>query len=86
VPRLCAAFNRGTFLTDGGNVQPSLSSDYYYLSSPSNHYSRIIHEYETDGLGYAFAYDDVNSNGENEAGLVAGSDPQLLQIVVGGFS
>ncbi|KAK6070480.1 glucanase b [Seiridium cupressi] len=86
VPRLCAAFNRGTLLANGGNVQPSLSSDSYYLSSPNNHYSRIVHEYETDGLGYAFSYDDVNPNGENEAGLVAGSDPQLLQIVIGGFS
>jgi hypothetical protein len=86
VPRLCAAFNRGTLLETGGNVQPSLSSDFYYLTSPNNHYSRIVHQHEADGLGYAFAYDDVNPDGENQAGLVAGPDPQLLHIVVGGFS
>ncbi|KAK9783824.1 putative Glucanase B [Seiridium cardinale] len=86
VPRLCAAFNRGTLFSDGGNIQPSLSSDFYYLSSPNNHYSRIVHSYESDGLGYAFSYDDVNPDGENQAGLVAGADPQLLHVVVGGIS
>ncbi|KAH6639982.1 glucanase B [Truncatella angustata] len=86
VPRLCAAFNRGTLLGAGGNVQPSLGSDSYYQTSPNNHYSRIVHQYEADGLGYAFSYDDVNPSGENEAGLVAGPDPKLLEIVIGGSS
>ncbi|ETS80917.1 hypothetical protein PFICI_08446 [Pestalotiopsis fici W106-1] len=85
VPRLCAAFNRGTFLQDGGNVQPKQPSSDYYQSNPNNHYSRIIHQYETDGQGYAFSYDDVNPDGENSAGLVAGPDPRLLHIVLGGI-
>lgn len=67
-------------------MQPSVSGDEYYKSSPCNHYARIVHQYEADGLGYAFSYDDVNPSGENEAGLVSGPDPQLLEIVIGGFS
>ncbi|CAJ2509535.1 Uu.00g145610.m01.CDS01 [Anthostomella pinea] len=86
VPRLCAAFTRTTLLVDGGDVQPSLSSDSYYQQSPTNHYSRLVHEYETDGRGYAFSYDDVNPSSENEAGVVAGANPQVLQLTVGGFS
>lgn len=85
VPRLCAAFNRATLLMDGGDVQPALGSDSYYQNSPSNHYSRIVHHWETDGLGYAFSYDDVNPAGQNEAGAVWGENPQLLEIAIGGF-
>lgn len=56
VPRLCAAFHRTTALMlPGGTVQPGLSSEYFYESNPTNHYSRIVHEYEVDGKGYAFA-------------------------------
>ncbi|KAI1397677.1 glycoside hydrolase family 64 protein [Hypoxylon fuscum] len=86
VPRLCAAFYRSTLLIDGGNTQPSLGSDSYYTVDPTSHYSRIVHEYETDGKGYAFSYDDVNPNGQNEAGVVSGANPQTLQLTVGGFS
>ncbi|KAI0116183.1 glycoside hydrolase family 64 protein [Hypoxylon sp. NC0597] len=86
VPRLCAAFYRTTLLIDGGNVQPGPSRDSYYTNSPTSHYSRIVHKYETDGKGYAFSYDDVNPGGENEAGVVAGLSPQTLQLEVGGFS
>lgn len=56
VPRLCAAFHRTTALmVPGGNLQPSLSAEHFYMSNPTNHYSRIVHEYEVDGKGYAFA-------------------------------
>ncbi|KAH7363953.1 hypothetical protein BKA65DRAFT_603132 [Rhexocercosporidium sp. MPI-PUGE-AT-0058] len=84
VPRLCAAFNRSTFLIHGGNVQPSLSSNFYYNTSPTNHFSRIIHEYESDGKGYAFPYDDVNPSGEDQSGTVSARDPLVLAIRVGG--
>lgn len=86
VARLCAAFNRGTLLLDGGNYQPSLGSDSYYTTSPNNHYSRIVHEHEDGGLGYAFSYDDVNPAGENAAGTVSGADPTLMRITVGGWT
>jgi hypothetical protein len=85
VPRLCAAFNRSTFLINGGNVQPSLSSNSYYGTSPTNHYSRIVHNYESDGKGYAFSYDDVNPSGEDQSGTVSASDPLVLAIRVGGI-
>ena len=84
VPRLCAAFNRSTFLTNGGNVQPSLPSSSYYGTSPTNHFSRIVHQYEVDGKGYAFSYDDVNPSGEDQSGIVSISDPLVLAIRVGG--
>ncbi|KAI1486465.1 glycoside hydrolase family 64 protein [Biscogniauxia mediterranea] len=86
VPRLCAAFTRTTLLVDGGDLQPSLTRDSYYQNSPTNHYSRIVHSYETDGRGYAFSYDDVNPDNENEAGVVSGVNPTVLELTVGGFS
>ncbi|KAK7421159.1 hypothetical protein QQZ08_010089 [Neonectria magnoliae] len=84
VPRLCAAFVRSTLLIDGGNVQPSVSSDSYYSVNPTNHYSRIIHKYEVDGKGYAFPYDDVNPDGnENASGTVSSGNVDSLTIYVG---
>jgi hypothetical protein len=85
VPRLCAAFNRATLLSDSGNQQPGVGSVTYYTQSPNNHYSRIIHQWEMDGRGYAFSYDDVNPAGQNEAGAVWGPSPTLLEIGIGGF-
>ncbi|KAK5625645.1 hypothetical protein RRF57_001361 [Xylaria bambusicola] len=86
VPRLCAAFHRTTLLLDGGNTQPSLSADSYYTSDPTSHYSRIVHVYEEDNIGYAFSYDDINPEGENASGTVAGDGPTLLKVTVGGWS
>ncbi|KAH6951129.1 hypothetical protein BKA56DRAFT_505913 [Ilyonectria sp. MPI-CAGE-AT-0026] len=84
VPRLCAAFVRSTLLLDGGNVQPSLGSDSYYMVDPTNHYSRVIHKYEVDGKGYAFSYDDVNPDGnENASGIVSSGNVDNLTIFVG---
>ncbi|OKL62749.1 hypothetical protein UA08_01306 [Talaromyces atroroseus] len=88
VPRLCAAFNRATFLLDGGNVQPSLPESDYYTTLPNNYYSKVVHKYEVDGKGYAFSYDDVNPSGsdENASGEVSSLKPKVLAITVGGPS
>ncbi|KAI1325534.1 glycoside hydrolase family 64 protein [Xylariaceae sp. FL0255] len=88
VARLCAAFDRSTLLLNGGNVQPSLPSSSYYTTSPTNHYARIVHNYEADGVGYAFAYDDVNPAGQNAAGTVSdnGIGSTLLRVTAGGWS
>ncbi|KAI9827983.1 MAG: hypothetical protein M1819_006826 [Sarea resinae] len=86
VPRLCAAFDRTTLLLSGGNVQPSLGSSSYYTTSPTNWYSKFVHQYEVDGKGYAFPYDDVNPAGENESGVVSDPSPQLLTVTIGGPS
>ncbi|KAF4974227.1 hypothetical protein FZEAL_8842 [Fusarium zealandicum] len=84
VPRLCAAFVRSTLLADGGHVQPSLGSDSYYKADPTNHYSRIVHAYEVDNKGYAFPYDDVNPDGnENASGVVSSGNPDTLTIHIG---
>ncbi|KEY70783.1 hypothetical protein S7711_03278 [Stachybotrys chartarum IBT 7711] len=83
IPRLCAAFVRSTLLSQGGEVQPSLGSSNYYLVDPTNHYSRIVHEHEVDGKGYAFAYDDVNPGSENASGTVSSGQPDTLTIFIG---
>ncbi|RFU80726.1 glycoside hydrolase family 64 [Trichoderma arundinaceum] len=84
IPRLCAAFVRSTLLIDGGDVQPSLNSSYHYRVSPTHHYSRIVHELQVDGRGYAFSYDDVNPDGhEDVSGLVSSGNPDTLTIYVG---
>jgi hypothetical protein len=85
VPRICAAFNRGTLLKTGGNIQPGLSAENYYSAPPSNWYSKFVHQYEIDGKGYAFPYDDVNPDvGVDQAGVVADAQPSLLTVIVGG--
>ncbi|RFU77496.1 glycoside hydrolase family 64 [Trichoderma arundinaceum] len=84
VPRLCAAFVRSTLLIAGGNVQPGVSQSQYYTVSPTNHYSRLVHQFEVDGRGYAFPYDDVNPDGsENASGTLASGAPGTLTIYVG---
>ncbi|RWA06910.1 hypothetical protein EKO27_g8203 [Xylaria grammica] len=76
----------GPLLLPGGNVQPSLGAASYYTVSPTSHYSRVVHQYEVNGIGYAFSYDDVNPDGENASGTVAGDNPTLLKVTVGGWS
>lgn len=84
IPRLCAAFVRSTLLIQGGDVQPSLNSSYHYTVSPTHHYSRLVHELQVDGRGYAFSYDDVNPDGhEDVSGLVSSWNPDTLTIYVG---
>ena len=85
VPRLCAAFNRGELLISGGDVEPSLPPTKYYTNHVNNHYSRLVHEMEADGIGYAFSYDDVAPNNmANQAGLILANNPTLMTIIVGG--
>ncbi|VUC22482.1 unnamed protein product [Clonostachys rosea] len=84
IPRLCAAFVRSTLLLSGGNVQPSLGQVNYYTANPTNHYSRVVHTKEVDGKGYAFAYDDVNPTGtENASGTVSHGSPKTLTVYIG---
>lgn len=87
VPRLCAAFHRGTLLAKGGHEQPRLKPSRYYKARPSNWYSAFVHEVELDGRGYAFAYDDVAPSVHDEvSGAVASADPHLLTVFVGGMA
>lgn len=87
VPRLCAAFDRSTLLLSGGNLQPSLPTTDYYSVTPTNYFSKFVHQYELDGLGYAFSYDDVAPTGSaGVAGLVSDANPQVLTVIIGGPS
>jgi hypothetical protein len=86
IPQLCAAFNRTTLLRS--DVTPANQGLFYGAdngSGTTNHYARILHEVATDGRGYAFAYDDVNSaEGRDQSGFVSAGDPELLTVTFGG--
>ncbi|WP_194897838.1 beta-1,3-glucanase family protein [Catenulispora pinisilvae] len=82
--RLCAAFNRSTLLIDA-NQPDGESASTYYQNTITNHYSRIVHAANTDGLGYAFPYDDVApASGANQSGAVSSGSPALWTITLGG--
>jgi len=81
--RISAAFNRSTLLIDA--IEPSGGPSNYYQSPITNHYSRIVHAANLDGLGYAFPYDDVTpTGGQDQSGAVNDPSPQLLTVAVGG--
>jgi Beta-1,3-glucanase len=83
VPRLAAALNRSTLLTDPD--QPDGENPASYYAAPvTNHYARIVHAASRDGRGYAFPYDDVApSGGADQSGSVASGSPAQLAITVG---
>ncbi|KAK0710977.1 CBM6-containing protein, partial [Lasiosphaeris hirsuta] len=82
--RLAAAFNRSTLLTNT-NQPDGETIGSYYRDNITNHYSRIVHKYNSDGRGYAFPYDDVApSDRENVAGTVADQNPGEFVVAVGG--
>lgn len=86
IPRLAAAFNRSILLTTPGNQFPNGSNpSAYYKDVTTNHYSRIVHQMQRDGRGYAFPYDDVVPDGGNDvAGTVFDGSPKLFTVAVGG--
>jgi hypothetical protein len=87
VPRLCAALNRGTFMIEGGEMQPSVKPDQYYKTETLNWYSAVTHANQLDNRGYAFSYDDVSADFESDtAGVVTGTNPEVLTIFVGGHN
>lgn len=84
--RISAAFNRSTLLTDAA-VEPSGTPASYYQNAVTNHYARIVHAANLDGLGYAFPYDDVApTGGAGQSGAVSDPSPKLLTVAVGGGS
>ncbi|KAK4151821.1 glycoside hydrolase [Chaetomidium leptoderma] len=82
IPRLAAAFQRGCICEV--TEHPSLPETFYQCD-PTNHYSRIVHECNLDGKGYAFAYDDVQpGGGADQSGKVNAGDPKVFVVAVGG--
>lgn len=82
IPRLAAAFNRSTLLV--ANSLPA-TQNLYYQNAVTNHYSRIVHQANLDGKGYAFPYDDVQpTGGQDQSGEVHAGAPTLFTVAVGG--
>ena len=82
--RLAAAFNRSTLLGDAQQPDGEQVAN-YYKTSPTNHYSRILHETNLDKRGYAFPYDDVGSSGTaDQSGSVSDGSPSVFTVTVGG--
>jgi hypothetical protein len=83
IPRLAAAFNRSTLLTDASQPDGEDPAR-YYANAITNHYARLVHAALADGLGYAFPYDDVTpDNGVNQSGPVSSGSPARLTVTLG---
>ena len=82
--RLDAAFNRSTLLIDADQPDDEQVST-YYTASCTNHYARIVHAANVDGLGYTFPYDDVTpTGGADQSGKVEDGSPASFLVTVGG--
>ncbi|KAI4160665.1 MAG: hypothetical protein LQ342_005504 [Letrouitia transgressa] len=81
--RIAAAFNRTTVLKwkdQPGQPAPAQ----YYKDTPTNHYSRIVHEVNTDHLGYTFPFDDVRpSEEDDQSGKVQSGNVKSFTVTVG---
>jgi hypothetical protein len=83
LPRLAAAFNRSTLLTDSSQPDGENPAD-YYANATTNHYARIVHATSQDHRGYAFPYDDVApTGGTDQSGAVSSGSPSLLTVTLG---
>jgi hypothetical protein len=83
LPRLAAAFNRSTLLTDSDQPDGENPAG-YYATAVTNHYARIVHATTVDGRGYAFPYDDVApTGGADQSGAVSDGSPALLSVTLG---
>lgn len=78
--RISAGLNRSTLLRDG--VHPGHGADGHYKESITNHYSRLVHEANIDGRGYAFPYDDVSGGGVDQSGFVNAA-PKEFVVTIG---
>ncbi|KAH7041281.1 glucanase B [Microdochium trichocladiopsis] len=91
--RIAASLNRTTLLANPQQPDGEKVSSYYAgvaatgaAAGVANHYSRILHEVNLDGRGYAFPYDDVVPSGTGQpeqAGTAFDGDPDVLTITLG---
>ncbi|PNS21180.1 hypothetical protein CAC42_3518 [Sphaceloma murrayae] len=86
IPRLCAAFHRGTLLLAEGNKQPTDQRLFYTdVTRPLNWYCKAVKANESDKRGYCFPYDDVFAQGQETAGVVSSADTGAgLTVTIGG--
>jgi hypothetical protein len=84
IPRLAAAFNRSTLLTNNNAPDPTGPGSFYQCPV-TNHYARCVHTQLLDSRGYSFPYDDVAATGgPDQSGSVYDGNPKTLTIYVGG--
>ncbi|KXJ95062.1 hypothetical protein Micbo1qcDRAFT_192192 [Microdochium bolleyi] len=87
--RLCATFVRSTLLLPDelGSLTPNkaVTAKQYYSDVTTDYYSKVVHKYLKDGKGYTFSFDDVDPGTENAAGVIEMEDPQVMNVVVGGW-
>ncbi|KAI5370419.1 Putative beta-1,3-glucanase, Osmotin/thaumatin-like superfamily, glucan endo-1,3-beta-glucosidase [Septoria linicola] len=84
IPRIAAAFARSTLLLSNEAPNGTTPSQ-YYQNPTTNHYSRIVHAANVDGLGYAFPYDDVTPDGgKPQEGAIYSFSPTRLIVTAGG--
>ena len=82
--RISAALNRSTLLSDANQPDGENPAN-YYKNAVTNHYARVVHAANLDGLGYSFPYDDVVPNGgADQSGAVHDPNPTVLTVTVGG--
>ncbi|KAH9836437.1 glycoside hydrolase family 64 protein [Teratosphaeria destructans] len=75
----------GPTLLLSNNTPNGTTPSQYYTNATTNHYARILHATNLDGLGYTFPYDDVTPDGGvPQEGAVYSSSPSLLTVAVGG--
>lgn len=87
--RIAASLNRSTLLANPQQPDGEQVSQYYAVAGATNHYSRIVHEVNLDGRGYAFPYDDVVPSGSGQpeqAGTAYDGDPDVLTITLGSLT
>lgn len=83
VPRIAAALNRSTLLSNPCQPDNENPAD-YYSNRVTNHYACIVHATAIDGRGYAFPYDDVApTEGADQTGKVTDPDPGVLTVTLG---
>jgi len=78
-PELCAGLNRGTLIN--GAAQPDYNAADFYLSSPTNGYAKIIHQFSINGKAYAFPYDDAGPF----SSLLSTANPTTVTVTLSHF-
>ncbi len=78
--QICAALNRGTALIDPHN-QPDYNEADFYKVTPTNLFSKVVHEFALHGLAYGFADDDQGSF----SSTFSNSSPTKLTVTISKF-
>jgi hypothetical protein len=78
-PFLTAGFNRGTLMPA---QQPDVQPGTFYAVSPTNLFSKIIHQFSLNNLAYGFSYDDY---GGFSSTVAPPSTPSAITVTLSAF-